>query len=89
MKLLSYPGIKLPTVYITNDTAEVVMHRDAGLPYIRTSDDNDRVVLYVLYHWLRKRFPHIKWDERLGIRTLPSRYVVHVPGRKATDTAAK
>ena len=89
MKLLSYPGIKLPTVYITNDTAEVVMLRDAGLPYIRTSDDNDRVVMYVLYHWLSKRFPHIKWFEMLGIRQLPDRYVVYVPGRKATMEEAK
>lgn len=85
MKLLSYPGIKLPTVYITNDTAEVVMLRDAGLPYIRTSDDNDRVVLYVLYHWLSRRFPHIKWSDVLGITTLANRYVVHVPGHKATE----
>ena len=89
MRLLSYPGIKLPRVYVTNDEEEVVMLRENGLPFIRTSDSDDRVVLCVLYHWLVKRFPHIDWRRQLGIYFTPRSYVVHVPGRTATKDEAE
>lgn len=89
MRRLSYPGIKLPCVYITNDDAEIVMLREAGLPFIRTADSNDRVVLCVLYHWLRKRFPHINWRKQLGLGFTARSYVVHVPGRVATESEAE
>lgn len=84
MRRLSYPGIKLPCVYVTNDEAEVVMLRESGMPFIRTSDDNDRVVLCVLYHWLRRKFPHIDWRRQLGLSVTPRSYVVHVPGHTAS-----
>ena len=89
MRRLSYPGIKLPCVYVTNDDAEVVMLRESGMPFIRTSDDNDRVVLCVLYHWLRRRFPHIDWRRQLGLRAAPRSYVVHVPGSRASREEAE
>lgn len=89
MRRLSYPGIKLPCVYVTNDDAEVVMLRESGLPFIRTADSEDRVVLCVLYHWLRKRFPHIDWRRQLGLGVSPRSYVVHVPGRVATQEEAE
>ena len=89
MRRLSYPGIKLPCVYVTNDEAEVVMLRESGLPFIRTADSDDRVVLCVLYHWLRKRFPHIDWRRQLGLTSAPRSYVVHVPGRVASKEEAE
>ena len=89
MRRLSYPGIKLPCVYVTNDDAEVVMLRESGIPFIRTSDDNDRVVLCVLYHWLRKRFPHIDWRRQLGLGFTVRSYMVHVPGRTASRAEAE
>ena len=89
MRRLSYPGIKLPCVYITNDDAEIVMLRESGLPFIRTADSDDRVVLCVLYHWLRKRFPHIDWRRQLGLGFAPRSYMVYVPGRTATREEAE
>lgn len=89
MRRLSYPGIKLPCVYVTNDDAEVVMLRESGMPFIRTSDDNDRVVLCVLYHWLRARFPHIDWRRQLGLGMTVRSYMVHVPGRTASRVEAE
>lgn len=89
MRRLSYPGIKLPCVYVTNDDAEVVMLRESGMPFIRTSDSDDRVVLCVLYHWLRKRFPHINWRRQLGLGMAPRSYVVHVPGSTAAKESAE
>lgn len=89
MRRLSYPGIKLPCVYVTNDDAEVVMLRESGMPFIRTSDSNDRVVLCVLYHWLRRRFPHIDWRRQLGLGMAPRSYVVHVPGSTAGPEEAE
>lgn len=89
MRRLSYPGIKLPCVYVTNDDAEVVMLRESGMPFIRTSDSDDRVVLCVLYHWLRKRFPHINWRRQLGLGMAPRSYVVHVPGSTADPGGAE
>lgn len=88
MRRLSYPGIKLPCVYVTNDDAEVLMLRESGMPYIRTSDTDDRVVLCVLYHWLCRRFPHIDWRRQLGLGMKPRSYVVHVPGHRATEESA-
>lgn len=88
MRRLSYPGIKLPCVYVTNDDAEVLMLRESGMPFIRTSDPDDRVVLCVLYHWLRGRFPHIDWRRQLGLGMRPRSYVVHVPGHRATEENA-
>lgn len=89
MRRLSYPGIKLPCVYVTNDDTEVVMLRESGMPFIRTSDSDDRVVLCVLYHWLRRRFPHIDWRRQLGLGTAPRSYVVHVPGSTAGPEGAE
>ena len=89
MRLLSYPGIKLPTIYVTNDEEEMVMLRENGLPFVRTSDSNDRVVLCVLYHWLVKRFPHINWRRQLRLTSAPRSYVVHVPGHAASEGEAE
>lgn len=84
MRLLRYPGIKLPRVYVTSDRSEATVMRESGIPYILTSDDDNTIVLCVLYHWLRERFPHIKWKQQLGLRSVRS-YVVHVPGSEATE----
>lgn len=84
MRLLKYPGIKLPRVYVTDDRSEAIVMRESGIPYILTSDSDDTIVLCVLYHWLSERFPHIRWREQLGLRRVRS-YVVHVPGDRATE----
>ena len=84
MRLLRYPGIKLPRVYVTDDRSEAIVMRESGIPYILTNDSDDMIVLCVLYHWLSERFPHIKWREQLGLRSVRS-YVVHVPGDRATE----
>lgn len=84
MRLLSYPGIRLPRVYVTSDRSEATVMRESGIPYILTSDDDNTIVLCVLYHWLCERFPHIKWRQQLGLRSVRS-YVVHVPGGESTE----
>lgn len=84
MRLLKYPGIRLPRLYVTNDRSEAILMRESGIPYLLTSDDDETIVLCVLYHWLVERFPHIKWREQLGLRNVRS-YVVHVPGSRATE----
>lgn len=84
MRLLSYPGIRLPRVYVTSDRSEAIVMRESGIPYIFTQDDDATIVLCVLYHWLCERFPHIKWRQQLGLRSVRS-YVVHVPGGEATE----
>lgn len=88
MRLLRYPGIKLPRVYVTDDRSEAIVMRGSGIPYILTNDSDDMIVLCVLYHWLSERFPHIKWREQLGLRRVCS-YVVHVPGDRATEDEAE
>ena len=88
MRLLRYPGIKLPRVYVTDDRSEAIVMRESGIPYILTKDSDDMIVLCVLYHWLSERFPHIKWREQLGLRRVCS-YVVHVPGDRATEDEAE
>ena len=88
MRLLRYPGIKLPRVYVTSDRLEAMVMRESGIPYILTPDDDTTIVLCVLYHWLCERFPHIKWREQLGLRSVRS-YVVHVPGSEATEEDAE
>ena len=84
MRLLRYPGIRLPRVYVTDDRSEAIVMRESGIPYILTSDSDDTIVLCVLYHWLVERFPHIRWREQLGLQSVRS-YVVHVPGDRATE----
>lgn len=84
MRLLSYPGIKLPTVYVASDDQDVTILRGSGLPYILSRDDDDTIVLSLLFHWLAKRFPHIDWALQLGIRRTRS-YTVIVPGRRLGD----
>lgn len=88
MRLLRYPGIKLPRVYVTDDRSEATVMRESGIPYILTNDDDQTIVLCVLYHWLTERFPHIRWREQLGLRSVRS-YVVHVPGRRADEGDAE
>lgn len=84
MRLLRYPGIRLPRVYVTSDWSEATVMRESGIPYILTDDDDETIVLCVLYHWLVKRFPHVRWRQQLGLRSVRS-YAVHVPGREADE----
>ena len=84
MRLLRYPGIRMPRVYVTGDRSEATVMRESGIPYILTNDDDETIVLCVLYHWLVERFPHVKWREQLGLRRVRS-YVVHVPGSRADE----
>ena len=84
MRLLKYPGIRLPRLYVTDDRSEAILMRESGIPYLLTSDDDETIVLCVLYHWLVERFPHIKWKKQLGLTSVRS-YVVHVPGDRAEE----
>ena len=84
MRLLRYPGIRLPRVYVTDDRSEATVMRESGIPYILTDDDDQTIVLCVLYHWLVERFPHIKWRQQLGLQRVQS-YVVHMPGHKTDE----
>ena len=66
MHRLAYPGIKLPEVYVCKSSAESVICHDAGIPYVVTRLTDEQLVRTILYHWLRKRFPHIDWLSKFG-----------------------
>ena len=78
MHRLTYPGIKLPEVYVCKDKADTIVCRDAGIPYIVWRGSDDRLIMTVLYHWLSKRFPKINWCRQLGINRVES-FAVYVP----------
>lgn len=68
MRKLEIGSIKLPTIYVCSDSKDARACKERGIPYIIWRDDYMKLVKLVLYPTLMKVFPHIKWDQALGLR---------------------
>ena len=75
-------GIKIPDVYVCEDQTEVKQARHYGLPYvIRPKGMSDELLVgYMMYPTLEKKFPHIRWEQVLGIGEFMNTVIVYVPG---------
>jgi hypothetical protein len=67
MRKLRYPGIQLPTVWIAGKKEDVSMLRDKGIPYIISDADDEWILKVILFRYLERKFPHIRWGKVLGV----------------------
>lgn len=90
MHRLMYPGIRLPEVYVCDNKGDSVICRDAGIPYIVTKLPDEQLVKTILYHWLRKRFPHIDWANKFGYQAArPFAVIVPCSGEEPDDDGSE
>lgn len=75
-------GVKIPEVYVCEDMAEAESARHYGLPYVIRPGgmDDEKLVIVMMYRTLRRKFPHIKWEEVFGVEEWCDTVIIHVPG---------
>lgn len=78
---LTYPGIKLPRLYVAEDTGDVAQAKAAGIPYIRWKHGKELLLKQLLRPCLEQMFPGIDWDKVLGKRRPLRSKVYQVEGR--------
>lgn len=63
-------GIELPRLYIAENSGDVRIARDKGIPYVKWTQGQDALIKILLRPVLERMFPHIKWNKVLGPRKL-------------------
>lgn len=66
LQLVNVTGIKLPKLYIAENTEDVKLAQENGLPYIKWNKGQDVLIKTILRPILEQMFPHIKWNQVLG-----------------------
>ena len=69
MRLLKTGGIPLPEIYICTSSMDAMKLRGTGIPYIITKLDDLDIVKLILMSTLERKFPHIDWNQILGVKT--------------------
>lgn len=69
MRLLKTGGIPLPEIYICENSVDAMKLKGTGIPYIITRLDDLDIVKLILRKTLERKFPHIDWNQILGIKT--------------------
>lgn len=89
MRQLKIGQVKLPKVYVADNSADADKCRELGVPYLVMPEgwDDEKLAKVVLWRTLVKMFPHINWHKTLRIRkvTIESAPVVHVPSTHRTN----
>lgn len=67
MHMLKCSGIRLPEIYVCRDRYEARQVIKAGIPCVITQMRDIDIIKIILYRTLKKKFPHIKWDDVLKI----------------------
>lgn len=79
MHRLQCCGLPLPEIYVCDNQAEAKVLLDAGIPCVITKMDDIKIVKIILLRTLKKKFPHIKWNEVLKVRETANLNIM-VPG---------
>lgn len=61
-------GIKLPRLYIAENSKDVALAKSKGIPFIRWRNGQESLIKILLRPVLEEMFPHIKWSRVLGPR---------------------
>lgn len=69
MYKLSIKGVELPDIWIVTKSAEIKTCQAEGLPYIIWFGKEKKLIKLVLYPLLKQKFPGIKWDKVLDLKT--------------------
>lgn len=59
-------GIELPRLYIAENSTDVAIAMEKGIPFVRWKQGNDALIRMLLRPTLEKMFPDIKWGKVLG-----------------------
>ena len=68
LQKVTIPGIELPRLYIAENHEDALLAKKTGIPYIRWTKGCDTLIKMLLRPTLESMFPHIKWDNVLGIK---------------------
>lgn len=88
MHRLQCCGLPLPEIYVCNSRAEAKTLLDAGIPCVITRIDDIKIVKIILLRTLKKKFPHIKWNEVLKVRETANLNIM-VPGSRSRSKQEK
>lgn len=84
MERLVIGSLPLPRIYIARGKKDINECRSNGIPYIYWKGDTKKLVKLVLYPILKNMFPHIKWENELGIHRYDGVFV-HKPINRGID----
>lgn len=79
LQRITLPGIELPRLYMAENKNDAEIAREKGIPYIVWRQGKDSLLKTLLLPTLKKMFPHIKWNNMIGIPKTRS-VIVNVKG---------
>lgn len=79
MHRLQCCGLPLPEIYVCDSKREAKTLLDAGIPCVITKMPDIKIVKIILLRTLKKKFPHIKWNQVLKVHETEHLNVM-VPG---------
>ena len=79
MHKLQCCGLPLPEIYVCDRQSEAKVLLDAGIPCVITKMPDIKIVKIILLRTLKKKFPHIKWNQVLKVRETENLNIM-VPG---------
>ena len=80
MYQLTIPGIPLPKLYVVSTNSDIELCRSNSLPFIIWRGKRENLIKLVMYPYLVKMFPEIKWRQVLGITPAQRQLFVEDPG---------
>lgn len=86
MHKLEAAGIPLPEIYVCETKTDALPLRGTGIPYIITKMPDIDIIKIILLKTLKKRFPHIKWNEILGIKGIRRINIIVSSQKEVIDT---
>lgn len=89
MHRLSCDGLPLPEIYVCDNESDARALSEAGIPFVRTHEDDLTIVKFILYRILEKKFPHIMWKKVLGINPAETMNVIVTTDRKDGESEGK
>lgn len=85
LKKIELVGVKLPRLYIAENTDDIRIAKSKGIPYVKWNLGMEQLLRQMLRPTLEKMFPHIKWDKVLGEKREFKSAIVNVPGQEVKN----
>ena len=86
LQRIKIDGIQFPRLYIAENNKDVILARQAGIPYVRWQWGQEELVKQLLRPAIEKMFPGIDWNKVLGKKKKVKSMVTIVSGTPMAQT---
>jgi len=67
MHKLRCDGLPLPELYVCDNREDAITLSESGLPFVRTTLPDVKILKLILFNTLRNKFPYIDWQKVLDV----------------------